>query len=167
MKRAFVALGSNLSNPQQQVETAVSILANSAHVLSLSCAPWYGSKAIGPGKQDDYVNGVVRIETSLDDPHVLLDLLQDIEKQQGRTRDIKWGPRTLDLDLLYFEDESVSDARLELPHPRICERNFVLFPLCDLEPELKIHGKSVSEHKQHVSAEGIWRIDGVELEREQ
>lgn len=165
MNQAFVALGSNLSDPLEQVETAVSKLAKLASVKTTRVSPWYGSTAIGPGNQEDYVNGVIELTTSIEAPLALLDALQTIEGEQGRERTIKWGPRTLDLDLLYFSNQISTHTRLQLPHPRICQRNFVLFPLCDLSPELQINGETVLEHTKRVGTEGIWRLDGVNLER--
>jgi len=165
MTLAFIALGSNLSEPQAQVKSAVVALTKHPLISVQRCSPWYRSTAIGPGEQEDYVNGVIEVKAHTDDAEALLDILQHIEHTQGRVRTIKWGPRTLDLDLLTYGDHIIETERLTVPHPRICERNFVLFPLRDLAPTLQVDGKPVSEHAAAISAEGIWRLDGAALER--
>lgn len=97
----------------------------------------YRSTAVGPGKQPDYVNAVAQLETSLT-PHQLLKNLQNIESAQGRSRgSVRWMPRTLDLDLLLFGNMVINTETLTVPHPRLQDRNFVLFPLHDLAPKLR------------------------------
>lgn len=137
MTIAFIALGSNLEDPLSQVERAVEHITQHPQCETLARAPWYRSAAIGPGEQPDYVNGVIKISTNLD-AFALLDTLLTIENQQGRVRNLKWGPRTLDLDLLLYDKQIINSERLQIPHPRMCERNFVLLPLYDLEPDLVI-----------------------------
>lgn len=137
--RAFVAVGSNLGDTQANVEFAVERLADVPRTQVLQVSPWYRSRAIGPGTQPDYLNGVVELATSLA-PLELLDALQAIENAAGRVRAERWGPRTLDLDLLLYDDAEMRHERLSLPHPRLGERNFVVFPLFDLAPELMLPG---------------------------
>ena len=105
--------------------------------LLVTISPLYASKAVGPGSQPDYINGVCKLHTSLE-PYALLSCLQNIEQQQGRERSVKNAARTLDLDILLFNQISQSDPNLILPHPRMHERNFVIFPLLDIEPQLEI-----------------------------
>ena len=109
----------------------------------------------GSQPQADYINGVIKLQTELT-PEALLDVLQAIENQQGRERNERWGARTLDLDILLFDDLSLQTERLILPHTGIAERNFVLYPLQQIAPDLRIPGLGqVSELAANVSSEGI------------
>ncbi len=132
---AFIALGSNLDNPTMQIETGLEAIRALPESGELICAPWYQSKAIGPGEQPDYINTVARLQTYLR-PLALLRALQAIENQQGRQRSVRWGARTLDLDLLLFNNECYRHPDLQLPHPEMNSRAFVLIPLHDLQPQL-------------------------------
>ena len=131
MNTSFIALGSNLGDPEAQLRLAVSALSELHESRLADCSAVYRSAAVGPGEQPDYLNAVLRLETSLD-PLSLLDALQAIETRQGRERDVRWGARTLDLDLILYGRETVASERLTLPHPRFAERNFVLYPLRDV-----------------------------------
>jgi len=131
----YLGIGSNLENPHEQIARALQTIVTHPTITLLKKSPWYGSKAIGPGKQPDYLNGVIEIETTLS-PQELLLALQEIEPAQGRTRDVRWGARTLDIDILLYGDQQIRTTNLEIPHPRILERNFVLVPLADLNPDL-------------------------------
>src|SRR5690606_36347630 len=100
-------------------------------------SPWYTRKAAGPGKQPDYLNGVIALDTLLE-PLALFPHLQDIETHQVRERRMRWGPRTLDLDILLYGDQCINTAALQIPHPRMTKRNFVLAPLATLNPQLAL-----------------------------
>lgn len=142
LTRAYIGIGSNLKNPLQQVTRAIEELASLPQSHGIRASSWYTSKAIGPGTQPDYTNGAVALDTALT-PYELLDELQKIEQQHGRERHIRWGPRTLDLDLLLFGDQVLNTERLTVPHPRIRERNFVVFPLADLNPALELPQQTI------------------------
>jgi 2-amino-4-hydroxy-6-hydroxymethyldihydropteridine diphosphokinase len=136
MMRAYIALGSNLRQPQHQLREAVIALAALPRTQLQKVSSVYRSAALGPGEQPDYLNAVALIETELS-PADLLDALQQVERNQGRTRDIHWGARTLDLDLLLYGNITIDTPRLTVPHPRMRLRHFVLYPLreisdCDL-----------------------------------
>lgn len=133
----FIGLGSNLDEPAEQIKEALNALSQLPSSKSLRCAPWYSSKAIGPGDQPDYINTVVSMETTLR-PAALLDQLQFIEKHHGRQRNIRWGARTLDLDILLYGNEIISTDSLEIPHTEMTRRGFVLQPLFDLAPNLTL-----------------------------
>ena len=122
-------------------------------------SPLYRTRAFGPVQQPDFVNGVVGVLTQLEAPHLLSEL-QAIEIALGRpAAHEKWGPRVIDLDLLMFGDERRDDANLILPHPGIVERNFVLYPLADIAPDLDVPGLGrVAELKRRVSPDGIWPL---------
>lgn len=137
--RAFVALGSNLDDPRQQLREAFRALDAISGTRLVARSAVYRSKPLGPADQPDYLNAVVELETRLE-AEELLDQLQRIEQQQGRQRARRWGPRTLDLDLLAFGDQRVDTARLQVPHPEIPNRAFVLVPLADIARDLELPG---------------------------
>ncbi len=138
----YVALGSNLGNPENHIMDGLKALADHSDIYSLSTSLFYQSKPYGPQNQPDYINAAVVFETALM-PEILLDELQKIENKNGRIRKgvERWGARTLDLDLLFYGDETISTKRLTVPHPRICERAFVLYPLRDLVRKQGLRGK--------------------------
>jgi 2-amino-4-hydroxy-6-hydroxymethyldihydropteridine diphosphokinase len=161
MERVYIGLGSNLDNPLEQVQSAIAELAALPDSTLLAQSPWYGSAAVGPGEQPDYVNGVVCLNTSLE-AHALLDNLQAIEHSHMRVRQEHWGPRTLDLDLLLFGQQVIDTERLQVPHPWLQQRNFVVLPLADVAPELTLPGgTSLQVLAQAISREGIWRLDDL------
>lgn len=133
MSCAFIALGSNLKDPQQQLQRAITAILELPHSDIVRVSSAYRSAAVGPGDQPDYLNAVLRLETSLS-PLDLLTALQKIENTQGRERNLRWGARTLDLDILLYDDQTIDTSRLSIPHPRMRERNFVVYPLQEIEP---------------------------------
>ncbi len=136
----YVGLGSNLDSPERQIRTALVELAKAPGVIGVRGSSLYANPPMGPADQPDYVNAVAEVITALE-PLALLDLLQSIEAIHGRVRKLeRWGPRTLDLDLLVYADQRIDCDRLSVPHPGIAERSFVLLPLYELAPELKIPG---------------------------
>ena len=139
--QTFIGIGSNLENPVAQVQQALNALAAIPQTRLLCCSPLYRSEPVGPPGQPDYINAVAQLETELF-PDRLLAELQTIENKHGRVRTIRWGPRTLDLDILLYGDHVQDDPHLTLPHPRMHERAFVLYPLFDIAPDLLIpvHG---------------------------
>ena len=133
---AYVGLGSNLGKKVDNCRRAIAALSNSEGYLVEGLSPFYETEPVGVEDQDWFVNAVVRIRTDAS-PQMLHEQLQALEKAAGRrpvTR--KYGPRILDLDILFFDDLILHDGALEIPHPRLHERRFVLQPLCDLAPEL-------------------------------
>lgn len=152
---AYIALGANLGDVKRNLRRAIETLDATPGCRVTGVSPWYRSRAIGPGNQPDYLNGVMALATTLD-PHALLDLLQALEAAAGRERMVRWGARTLDLDLLLFDELSLADERLTLPHPRLAERNFVVYPLSDLAPALHLpDGTPVSDLRIALGARGL------------
>jgi 2-amino-4-hydroxy-6-hydroxymethyldihydropteridine diphosphokinase len=138
--KAVVALGANIGNPQEQMDLAVAMLREATDVVAVSS--YYTTKPVGGPEQPDYINAVCIIESDL--PAIdLLSLLHGIEKSLGRERAEKWGPRTIDLDLIQYGALLSSATELQLPHPRAHERRFVLEPWQEIEPDaiLLTHGK--------------------------
>ncbi|MEY4023574.1 MAG: hypothetical protein RLZ23_535, partial [Actinomycetota bacterium] len=138
--KAVIALGANIGNPKEQMDLAVAMLRESTEFIALSS--YYTTKPVGGPEQPDYINAVCIIESEL--PALdLLSLLHGIEKSLGRERNEKWGPRTIDLDLIQYGNLLSKADELELPHPRAFERRFVLEPWHEIEPDaiLLTHGK--------------------------
>ena len=154
---AFIAIGSNLGNPRCQVDMAIAALAELPDSQLVAVSSWYRSAAIGPGEQPDYLNGVAELHTRLTPRH-LLAALQSIEQAQGRQRSQRWAARTLDLDILLYGDQVVAEPDLTVPHPRLAERNFVLYPLADLVPTLVLpNGTPLTELLAKCESGGIVR----------
>lgn len=135
MTLAYIGLGSNLDNPRDHVERAFTELAAIADTRLIRRSALYRSKAVGPGEQPDYINAAAMLDTALS-PLELLDALQAIEQAHQRLRNLHWGPRTLDLDILLLDQHIINSERLRVPHPYLTQRNFVLYPLADIAPGL-------------------------------
>lgn len=134
MEQVYIGLGSNLASPEQQLDAALLALAQMPHTRVVRSSAYYSSAPLGPADQPRYTNAVARIETALA-PHQLLDHLQAIELAQGRQRKAeRWGPRTLDLDIILFGERIINDERLCVPHYHMQQRPFVLLPLADICP---------------------------------
>ena len=160
MSAAFIGIGSNLEYPYRQVQQTVKALQTLPEITRLDCSPWYRSDPLGPPGQPDYINGVVRLETTLQ-PQALLAALQAIEHAQGRVRAQRWGPRTLDLDILLYDDLISDDPQLTLPHPGMRQRAFVLYPLYDIAPDLEVPGLGKLERLlEHCPYIGLERLAG-------
>jgi len=141
MAIVYIGMGSNMNNPQQQLIQAKKSLQQLKQIQLLACSDLFQSKAMTmPGDdqpQDDYINAAIKLDTQLT-PHQLLDECQQIENNQGRVRKKRWGARTLDLDILLYDELEFEDERLTIPHSGIAERDFVLYPLCQLDKNLMI-----------------------------
>ncbi|MEY2876989.1 MAG: hypothetical protein RLZ24_416 [Actinomycetota bacterium] len=138
--KAVVALGANIGSPREQMDVAIALLREATEVKAVSS--YFVTKPVGGPEQPDYLNAVCILESEL--PALdLLAVLQGIEKSLGRERDVRWGPRTIDLDLIQYGSLLSAAAELELPHPRAHERRFVLEPWFEIEPDaiLLTHGK--------------------------
>ncbi len=154
---AYIGVGSNLDNPAAQVQRAMAGLGGIRHTRLVAVSPSYGNPPMGPQDQPDYVNAVAGLLTRLG-PEDLLTELQQLEAALGRVRTPgdKWGPRVIDLDLLVYGIHRSETERLTLPHPGISERNFVLFPLCDIAPALMLPGQgSVARLAAQASRAGL------------
>ena len=141
MTLAYIAIGSNLASPLEQVNAAVQALGEIPQSKIVAVSSFYRTPPLGPQDQPDYLNAAVVLETALD-AETLLDNTQRIELQQGRVRKAeRWGPRTLDLDLLLYDDQVLDGPELTLPHPRLHLRAFVLVPLAEIAPDLALPGR--------------------------
>ena len=142
--RAVIALGSNMNDPQAQVQRAFEEIGALSQTKLLAKSRLYRTEPVGYRDQPEFVNACALVETALEPRSLLVDLL-DIERRHGRVREIRNGPRTLDLDIVLYGDRTVDEPDLKIPHPRAHERAFVLEPLVDVWPEAVIpgHGKAV------------------------
>jgi 2-amino-4-hydroxy-6-hydroxymethyldihydropteridine diphosphokinase len=158
MNTAYVALGANLGNPRATVLAAFAALANLPESRVARCSSLYRTAPVGILSQPDFVNAVALLETTLA-PEALLDALLDIEARFGRIRRERNGPRTLDLDLLLYDDIELDLPRLTLPHPRLHLRAFVLLPLAEVAPDLAIPRRgSLAAWLPAVTNQGIVRL---------
>ncbi|WP_392563356.1 2-amino-4-hydroxy-6-hydroxymethyldihydropteridine diphosphokinase [Orbus wheelerorum] len=143
MSVVFIALGANLGDPLKQAQDAIEAVNQLQLSEVIKTSPFYRSKPLGPQDQPDYLNAVIKIMTELS-PIELLHALQEIEKNLGRVRKAnRWGPRTLDLDILLYDNLQMSSEQLTIPHYDMKSREFVLYPLYDLEPQLVLPDQSV------------------------
>lgn len=133
----YVALGSNLNNPIAQIKKAIEELHFLPHTQFIAASSLYSSPPLGPQEQPDFINAVVKLITRLTAEELLLEL-QMLEQAHGRVRDEanRWGPRTLDLDLILYGDETIHTEKLTVPHPELKKRAFVLVPLAEIAPDL-------------------------------
>lgn len=144
----YIGLGSNLGDSITTLHSAIQDLKKNPNIAQLSTSKLYRSKPVGPQDQPDYWNAVAQFQTCLT-PHQVLYLLLDLEKAHGRDRvnQVRWGARTLDLDVLLYDQLTISTPDLVIPHPYLTERAFVVHPLLDLSPQLVLpNGKALSEY---------------------
>lgn len=152
---AAITLGSNLGDSLATVEAAIQLLTQTPDLSLVSQSRWYRTLAVGP-PQPDYVNGCVLVQVGRS-PQALMDLLLSIEHQFGRVRTQPWGPRTLDLDLLWYDNLVLETSTLTLPHPHMTARAFVLVPLSELCPDWvhPVSGLTICQHLDQVDCSGV------------
>lgn len=154
-------MGSNQTDPTKQAKLAIERLRHLTNSVFCDCSSLYHSAPMGPQDQPDYINAVVKIDTQLTAIE-LLDELQKIELSQGRVRkENRWGPRTLDLDIILYGNEVINNARLTIPHYGMKEREFVLYPLLEIDKELCLpNGKALSQLTADCHKNGLIQISG-------
>ena len=159
MASVLIALGGNVGDVGATFQKAVAHICGMAQAALIARSSDYATPPWGDEQQARFINACIEIETSLD-PHALLFVLHKIEKKFGRDRtaERRWGPRTLDLDLIAYDDVSLQTPELTLPHPRLFERAFVLVPLVEIAPDRRIGGRSIREALAGLSTEGIDRL---------
>ena len=137
MATAYIGLGANLNDPEQQILDALTALQQLPQTELTAVSSLYGSKPLGPQDQPDYLNAVVQLDTQLQ-PLQLLDALQAQEQAQGRVRKRHWGERNIDLDIILYDQLQLRSERLNLPHHEMHKRSFVLIPLAEIDPKLQL-----------------------------
>lgn len=159
MERIYIGMGSNLADPAEQLRNAVDALAQLPDARFVGVSAFYQSDSLLPG-QPRYTNAVAALDTSME-PLALLDALQAIELDQGRERHERWGPRTLDLDILLFGDRLIDEPRLKVPHYHMQARPFVLYPLAELAPASLVlaDGRSLEQLLADCPFVGLERLD--------
>jgi 2-amino-4-hydroxy-6-hydroxymethyldihydropteridine diphosphokinase len=165
MEKVLIGLGSNLGDSVQICLAAIERLRRNPHVQVLATSSFYRTKPLLVTEQPWFINGVVLCETDLS-PADLIEVIHQIEGEFGRTRQIRWGPRTLDLDLLSFGDHHITLPSLTIPHPRLHERRFVLEPLLEIAPDwvhptLKVSARDLL--KRILDADGDQEIEQLEM----
>ena len=138
----YIGLGSNIEQPYLQIKKAMMALDNLSGTKVLSNSGYFTSKPMGPEDQPDYVNAVVEIQTTMEAAE-LLQQCQLIEQQQGRIKNRHWGERTIDLDILLYADQKIDTSDLTVPHPGICQRDFVYLPLLKINSEIEVPAKGM------------------------
>ena len=158
MTRVYLAIGSNLASPLEQVNAALAALADIPESQLVAVSDFYRTPPLGPQDQPDYLNAAVALETALA-PEALLDHTQRIELQQGRERKAhRWGPRTLDLDIMLFGEMQIDTPRLTVPHYDMKNRAFMLLPLAQIAPDLRFpDGDKLSDLLANLDPSGISR----------
>ena len=158
MSRAFIGLDSNLDNPMERVVEALQRLAATPDIAVERCSALYHTPPWGMTDQPAFINAVAELRVALS-PEALLESLLATERAMGRERRERWGPRRIDLDLLHVEGEVRDTESLQLPHPRLHERAFVLLPWAEIAPEVEIPGRGrIGELLQGVDHAGIQRL---------
>jgi 2-amino-4-hydroxy-6-hydroxymethyldihydropteridine diphosphokinase len=163
MGNAIIALGGNVGDVRTTFRKAIANICGMAQAALIARSADYATPPWGHEQQPRFINACIEIETSLD-PHALLYTLQRIEQKFGRDRskEVRWGPRTLDLDLIAYDDIALQRPELTLPHPHVLERAFVLVPLVEIAPDRLIAGRSVREALAALSTVGIERLADTE-----
>jgi len=159
MARALIALGGNVGDVRATFQKAIANICGMTQAAILARSSDYATPPWGAVAQPRFINACIEIDTDLD-PHALLFTLQKVETKFGRDRanETRWGPRTLDLDLIAYDDVSMQKPELTLPHPRLFERAFVLVPLAEIAPDRVIGGRSVASALAELSTDGIERL---------
>lgn len=159
LETVYIALGSNLADPIQQLQSAVKNLQTLPESEFITVSSFYSSKPLGPQDQPDYINAVACIKTSLS-PLTLLDHLQSIENKQGRVRKRRWGERTLDLDILLYGQQMINNDRLIIPHYDMKNRSFVLIPLQEIAPQLILPcGDSIAKLAEKITDNELYKLN--------
>ena len=161
MAEAFIALGGNVGDVRATFDRAISLLCDDSDIWLTARSSDYRTPPWGVADQPPFINAVIAVSTTLA-PHTLLTRAQDCERVLGRDRlrEQHWGPRTIDLDILAYDDIVLNDATLTLPHPHLFERAFVLLPLAEIAPDRVIAGIRVSDALKRLDAAGIERLPG-------
>lgn len=162
MNKAYLGLGTNMGDKQAYLKEACKIISDNPNINIVKISKVYKTKAWGYTNQDDFLNICIEVDTNLS-PEELLEVCHEVENKLNRVRVIRWGPRTIDVDILFFNNIISKDENLTLPHPRIKERAFVLIPLMDLNKELAIDNKTISYYLSNLEKEELKQVEEVDI----
>ncbi|QEK11026.1 2-amino-4-hydroxy-6-hydroxymethyldihydropteridine diphosphokinase [Crassaminicella thermophila] len=157
MSRAYLGIGGNMGNKKENIQNTIKLLKNHPQIHVSAISSYYETAPVGYTDQDWFLNIVVEINTSLD-PYALLAYCNDIEQKLKRERLIRWGPRTIDVDILLYEGFTSDDEKLTVPHPRMCERAFVMVPLYEIAKDLVINNKKIEDIIKNLKGEEVRKI---------
>jgi len=157
MPKAYLGLGGNIGDRKENIKEALHLLEGRGTVKVLRCSSYYETAPVGYEEQEWFLNAVAEVETELVPAELLL-LCNEVEQLLKRVRLIRWGPRTIDIDILLYEDFESQEEKLTVPHPRMHERAFVMVPLAELAPDLRIQGRSVREILQGLKDQEIRKL---------
>lgn len=157
MPKAYLGLGGNIGNVRENIEEALRLLQEDDKVKLINKSSYYETAPIGYEQQDWFLNIVAEIETELP-PYELLKLCNYVEQQLKRERLVRWGPRTIDIDILLYEGYESNEARLIIPHPRMQERAFVIIPLQEIAPELYIENQNIKDIARNLNNQEIRKL---------
>ena len=162
MNKAYLGLGTNMGDKEAYLKEACKIISDNPNINIVKISKVYKTKAWGYTNQDDFLNICIEVDTNLS-PEELLEVCHEVENKLNRVRVIRWGPRTIDVDILFFNNIISTDENLILPHPRIKERAFVLIPLMDLNKELVIDNKTISYYLSNLEKEELKQVEEVDI----
>lgn len=154
--RSFLSLGSNLGKREDSLYNAIKQLEDNGNITVVNYSSIYETDPVGYTEQNSFLNMVIEIATDYQ-PTVLLESCLEIEKRMGRTRIIRWGPRNIDIDILLFNDQRIETEKLQIPHPRMGDRAFVLVPLQEIDSEIIIPGinQTINDMVERLSTKGV------------
>lgn len=156
---AYISLGSNIGERSENLKGAIEKLEGHPEIKVVNHSSVYETDPVGYENQDQFLNMAIEVKTNLK-PYELLEVCLEIEKELGRKRDIRWGPRTIDLDILLYNQENIKSEKLTVPHPRMHERAFVIIPLLEIHPNIKL---PTMESPLNISLEDIPDREGVRI----
>jgi 2-amino-4-hydroxy-6-hydroxymethyldihydropteridine diphosphokinase len=151
-------LGGNIGNPKKNIQEALKLLESINALKVTKLSSYYKTAPVGYEKQDWFVNVVAEVDTTLK-PYELLTLCNTVEYELKRVRLIRWGPRTIDIDILLYEGYESNDSTLTIPHPRMCERAFVIVPLMEIAPDLQIKGRPIKDIAENIHGQEIRKLE--------
>lgn len=158
MPRAYLGLGGNMGNPMENISEALRLLQEGDRVIVERISSYYETAPVGYEQQAWFMNIVAEIQTDLE-PYALLALCNEVEKKLKRERNLRWGPRTIDIDILLYEDFESNTDKLTIPHPRMVDRAFVMIPLQEVAPDMILQGKSIEEIVRNLSNQEIRKLE--------
>ncbi len=158
MANAYLGIGGNIGDKKENIKKTLELLGNHKSIEVTNISSYYETEPVGYTDQDWFLNIVAEIETSLE-PYELLKYCNHVEAELKRERIIRWGPRTIDVDILLYEGFTSDDEKLTVPHPRMCERAFVMIPLYEIANDIQINGKDIKDRVESLKGEAIRKLE--------